>query len=110
MLLCFILVACGDLKLGDTFILKRTAVGGLNINSMEKAVDQMKALEEIGEPDALEEYLDLDEIASISVGEVVRVIGINDKPRMLQIQNVNPKTGSIVKMWMTRKELNESKQ
>lgn len=107
LLLCFILVACGEPKVGDIFMLKRTAVGGMDINSMKNAEDEMKAFEELGDPDSAEEYLDLSEIDSFSVGEVVKVTEINDKYNSAQIQRINPKTGSMLKIWIKREELKE---
>lgn len=85
------------------FTLKRNVLGGMKINSMEKAVDEMEMLEEMGDPGSMEENLNHDEIASISVGEIVRVRDISDKHRMVQIQNINPKR-VMVKMWIDREE------
>lgn len=106
-LLCFVLVACGSPKLGDIFILKRNVLGGMKINSMENAVHEMKMLEKMGNPDSVEEYIDLDEVASISVGESVRVTDVSDKHNMIQIQNINPHR-VMVPMWLKEKKLEEA--
>lgn len=82
-------------------------MGGMDINSMKNAEDEMKAFEELGDPDSAEEYLDLSEIDSFSVGEVVKVTEINDKYNSAQIQRINPKTGSMLKIWIKREELKE---
>lgn len=108
--LCLFLVACGNPKLGDMFILKRTALGGMNIHSMEKTFDEMEELEEMGGPDAVAENLDNSEVASLSLGTLVRVTDISDKHRMVQIQSVNPKTGDRLKMWVNREELKRDQQ
>ena len=106
LMLC-LLAACGDPKLGDVFRLERTAQGGMDVHSMEKAVDEMKKLEKMGNPDSVEEHLDLREVTSFSVGTVVKVTEVNDTHHMVQIQNMNPTTGGI-KMWITKKELRRS--
>jgi len=108
LVLSLILVACGDPKVGDMFMLKRNTLGGMNVNSMENTMNELKALEEVGNPDSMEEYVDFNEIPSFSVGTVVRVIETREKDRMVQIQNVYPKTKSIMKMWIDTEELNNA--
>ena len=105
LLLCLILAACGEPKVGDTFRLERNTVGGMDINSMDKTVDEMRKLQEMGDPDSVEEHLDLSEINSFSVGTVVRVTEISDKHNMFQIESINPKTGDNMKMWIKGDEL-----
>src|SRR5690625_7152974 len=73
--LCLVLVACGDPKIGDIFILKRNTLGGVTVNSMEDVLNEMKSFEDLGDPDSMEEYVDHDAIPSFSVGTVVREIG-----------------------------------
>ena len=104
-LLTFILGACGEPEVGSIFILKRTALGGDNIDSMERAMSEMKAFEDIGEPDMVEEYIDFSEISSFSVGTIVRVTETDKQQSMVQIKKVYPKTGNYPKMWIDQDEL-----
>jgi hypothetical protein len=106
--LCFILTACGDPKIGDLYLLKRTALGGVHIDSMENAIAEMRMMEELGDPDSMEENLNFGEITSFSVGAVVKVTGVNDQRQMVQIRNINPRTGDFVKMWIEMEELKEA--
>ncbi len=108
LLLCFILTACGDPKIGDLYLLKRTALGGVHIDSMENAIAEMRMMEELGDPDSMEENLDFGEIMNFSVGAVVKVTGVNDQRQMVQIRNINPRTGDFVKMWIEMEELKEA--
>lgn len=103
LLLCTILTACGNPEIGDMFTMKRNVLGGMKINSMKNAVDEMEMFEEMGDPAAMEENLNHDEIASISVGEIVRVRDISDKHRMVQVQNINPNRVRV-KMWIDREK------
>ena len=103
--LCLFLVACGELKVGDMFTLKRNVVGGINITSMENVSNQISIFEEMGELDSVEEHLDLGEITSFSVGEVVLVTEI--KHNLVQLQSINPKTEGNVKLWINKEELKD---
>jgi|SRR5699024_9110662 len=108
--LCLVLVACGDPKIGDIFILKRNTLGGVTVNSMEDVLNEMKSFEDLGDPDSMEEYVDHDAIPSFSVGTVVRVIETSDKDRMVRIQNVYPMTEEVMKMWIDIEDLNHALQ
>lgn len=104
LLLSFVLVACGNPKIGDVYALKRTALGGKNIDSLEDAFKEMEALGEMTDPGSAEEYLDYTDIASISVGELVRVTETDDRYNMVRIRNINPQRRGV-KMWISREEL-----
>ena len=108
--LCLVLVACGDPKIGDIFILKRNTLGGVTVNSMEDVLNEVKSFEDLGDPDSMEEYVDHDAIPSFSVGTVVRVIETSDKDRMVRIQNVYPMTEEVMKMWIDIEDLNHALQ
>jgi len=105
LLLTFVLGACEEPEVGSVFILKRTALGGVNIDSMERAMNEMKAFEDIGELDMVEEYIDFSEISSFSVGTIVRVTETDKQQSMVQIKKVYPKTGNYPKMWIDQDEL-----
>lgn len=109
-LLTLILGACGEPEVGHVFVLKRTALGGTNIDSMERVMSEIKAFEEIGEPDMVEEYIDLSEITSFSVGTIVRVTETDKQQSMIQIQKIYPKTGIYPKMWIDQDELTIAQQ
>ncbi|GAB4074537.1 hypothetical protein GCM10028778_20400 [Barrientosiimonas marina] len=102
LLLCLVLTACDELKLGDTFTLDRTAQGGMTISSKERIAEKTQALQEKGGADAVEEYLDLSEMASFSSGTVVRVTDFSDD--MVQIQNTKPKANGM-KIWLAKEKL-----
>lgn len=103
--LCLILVACEEPEVGNTFVLKKPVLGGSNIDSMKNVMNDMEIFEEIDDPDAVEEYVDLSDITNFSVNTIVRVTDMNDKKSMIQIQKIYPKTGSYPKIWIDKEEL-----
>lgn len=105
LLLSIVLVACSGPQVGGIFILKRTALGGQDINSLESTYEELKVFEEMGDPEDVEEYLEYEKIAALSVGTLVKVTGRNNEHDMVQIQDIDPKTRGNMKIWLLRDDL-----
>lgn len=108
--LLFVLIACEGPNEGEIFVLKSTVLGGKTIHSIEKTFDEMKMLEEMGDPDSVEEHLDYSEITSFSIGTLVKITDVNEKHHMVRIQNIDPNIKGDMKIWIDKEKLKSVKE
>lgn len=108
--LLFVLIACEGPNEGEIFVLKSTVLGGKTIHSIEKTFDKMKMLEEMGDPDSVEEHLDYSEITSFSIGTLVKITDVNEKHHMVRIQNIDPNIKGDMKIWVDKEKLKSVKE